>query len=62
MTARPGCTPERESLLALLGQRFPKWMLPDDVVVLAELPHTGTGKVVKLRLREMFRDYVVPER
>jgi len=37
-------------------------MLPDDVIVLAELPHTGTGKVVKLRLREMFRDYVVPER
>jgi fatty-acyl-CoA synthase len=62
VTARPGCTPERDSLLALLGQRFPKWMLPDDVVVLDELPHTGTGKVVKLRLREMFRDYVVPER
>jgi fatty-acyl-CoA synthase len=62
VTARPGCTPERDSLLALLGKRFPKWMLPDDVVVLDELPHTGTGKVVKLRLREMFRDYVVPER
>src|SRR6202035_800816 len=31
VTARPGCTPERDSLLALLGQRFPKWMLPDDV-------------------------------
>jgi acyl-CoA synthetase (AMP-forming)/AMP-acid ligase II len=62
VTARPGCIPERDSLLALLGKRFPKWMLPDDVVVLSELPHTGTGKVVKLRLREMFRDYVVPER
>jgi acyl-CoA synthetase (AMP-forming)/AMP-acid ligase II len=62
VTARPGCTPERASLIALLGKRFPKWMLPDDVVVLDELPHTGTGKVVKLRLREMFRDYVVPER
>jgi fatty-acyl-CoA synthase len=57
VTARPGCQPDRDSLLALLGQRFPKWMLPDDVVVLDELPHTGTGKVVKLRLREMFRDY-----
>jgi len=62
VTARPGCKPERDSLLALLGKRFPKWMLPDDVVVLDELPHTGTGKVVKLKLREMFRDYVVPER
>ena len=62
VTARPGCIPERDSLLALLGKRFPKWMLPDDVVVLTELPHTGTGKVVKLKLREMFRDYVAPER
>jgi acyl-CoA synthetase (AMP-forming)/AMP-acid ligase II len=62
VTARPGCTPERDSLIALLGQRFPKWMLPDDVVVIDELPHTGTGKVVKLKLREMFRDYVAPER
>jgi 3-(methylthio)propionyl---CoA ligase len=62
VTARPGCTPERDSLIALLAKRFPKWMLPDDVVVLDELPHTGTGKVVKLRLREMFRDYIVPGR
>jgi fatty-acyl-CoA synthase len=62
VTARPGCTPERDSLIALLGKRFPKWMLPDDVVVLDELPHTGTGKVVKLKLREMFRDYVAPGR
>jgi acyl-CoA synthetase (AMP-forming)/AMP-acid ligase II len=62
VTARPGCQPERGSLIALLAKRFPKWMLPDDVVVLDQLPHTGTGKVVKLKLREMFRDYVAPER
>ena len=62
VSPRPGCAPERDSLIALLAKRFPKWMLPDDVVVLDELPHTGTGKVVKLKLREMFRDYVVPER
>jgi fatty-acyl-CoA synthase len=32
-------------------------MLPDDVVVLDELPHTATGKLMKTRLREMFRDH-----
>ena len=37
-------------------------MLPEDVVVLDELPHTATGKVMKTRLREMFRDYKLPER
>jgi fatty-acyl-CoA synthase len=37
-------------------------MLPDDVVVLDELPHTATGKVMKTRLREMFRNHPLPER
>ena len=30
------------------------WMLPDDVVVVDELPHTATGKVMKTRLRELY--------
>ena len=38
---------------AFLGERFPHWMLPDDVVVLDELPHTATGKIMKAQLREM---------
>jgi fatty-acyl-CoA synthase len=32
-------------------------MLPDDVVVIDELPHTATGKVMKTRLREMYANY-----
>jgi len=35
--------------------------VPDDVVFLPELPHTATGKVLKLKLREMFRDHPLPE-
>jgi acyl-CoA synthetase (AMP-forming)/AMP-acid ligase II len=56
---RAGCTPERERLIALLGRQFPRWMLPDDVVVIGELPHTATGKVMKTKLREMFADHKV---
>jgi fatty-acyl-CoA synthase len=26
----------------------------------AEIPHTATGKVQKMALREQFRDYVLP--
>jgi fatty-acyl-CoA synthase len=37
-------------------------MLPDDVVTVAELPHTATGKLMKTRLREMFRDHKLPDR
>jgi acyl-CoA synthetase (AMP-forming)/AMP-acid ligase II len=54
VTPRPGRRPAREALLALLSRQFPKWMLPDEVVVVDELPHTATGKIMKTRLREMF--------
>jgi 3-(methylthio)propionyl---CoA ligase len=59
-TLRPGCTVAQEELIALLGERFPRWMLPDDVVILPELPYTATGKVLKTQLRERFRDHPLP--
>jgi fatty-acyl-CoA synthase len=62
VTPLPECRPLRDDLLAFLAERFPRWMLPDDVVVLDELPHTATGKVMKIRLREMFRNHPLPER
>jgi fatty-acyl-CoA synthase len=51
---RPGRRPEPQSLIELLARQFPKWMLPDEIVCVDELPHTATGKVMKTRLREMF--------
>ena len=62
VTPRADCRPRCDDLLAFLAERFPRWMLPDDVVVLDELPHTATGKVMKIRLRETFRDHLLPER
>src|SRR4051795_11484932 len=46
--------PERDALLAFLAERFPRWMLPDDVLVVDELPHTATGKIMKTRLRDLY--------
>ena len=59
---RPGCQPQRDSLLAFLGESFPRWMLPDDVVLVEEIPHTATGKIMKSRLREMFARHPLPQR
>jgi 3-(methylthio)propionyl---CoA ligase len=59
---RPGCHPDRDDLIALLARQFPRWMLPDDVVTVPELPHTATGKLMKTRLREMFGDHKLPDR
>ncbi len=44
----------REDILAYLAQHVAKWWLPDDVVFVAELPHTATGKLLKTKLREMY--------
>ncbi|MCC7326783.1 MAG: long-chain-fatty-acid--CoA ligase [Burkholderiales bacterium] len=51
-----------DELLAFLEGKVAKWWLPDDVVFVDELPHTATGKLQKLKLREQFRDYRLPER
>jgi fatty-acyl-CoA synthase len=37
-----------------------KWCLPDDAVFVDELPHTATGKLQKMKLREAYRDYRLP--
>ena len=31
--------------------------MPDDVVFIDEIPHTATGKIQKLALREKFKGY-----
>jgi len=57
---KPGATVSREELLRFFEGKIAKWQIPDDVAVVAELPHTATGKLQKLRLREQFRDHVLP--
>jgi len=57
---KPGSELTREELLAYFVERVPKWQIPDDVAFVDELPHTATGKLQKLRLREQFRDHVLP--
>jgi 3-(methylthio)propionyl---CoA ligase len=57
---RRGRRPAREDLMKFLGERFPRWMLPDDVVTVEEIPHTATGKIMKTRLREMFAGHRPP--
>ncbi len=50
----------REAILQFLAGRVAAWWLPDDVAFVEELPHTATGKLHKLKLRERFKDYRLP--
>jgi 3-(methylthio)propionyl---CoA ligase len=52
-----GKTVDPASVLALYEGKVAKWWLPDEVVVVPELPHTATGKLLKTSLRARFRDH-----
>jgi acyl-CoA synthetase (AMP-forming)/AMP-acid ligase II len=56
---REGCTLDPRSILALYDGAVAKWWLPDDVVVVDELPHTATGKLNKLALRARYADHLL---
>ncbi|WP_280190193.1 long-chain-fatty-acid--CoA ligase [Delftia sp. PS-11] len=57
---RPGQSVTRESMREFLSTRIARWWLPDDVLQVAELPHTATGKLLKTRLRQQYRNYPLP--
>ncbi|MFC0397079.1 3-(methylthio)propionyl-CoA ligase [Paraburkholderia rhizosphaerae] len=57
---RPHADVTRDELLAFYAGKVVRWWIPDDVVFVDELPHTATGKLQKLKLREQFRDYRLP--
>jgi len=57
---KDGATVTREAVLGHLKGQIPKWWMPDDVAFVDEIPHTATGKISKLDLRERFRDYRLP--
>ena len=55
-----GKTPSKEDVLEYLKEKVAKWWMPDDVVFVEEIPHTATGKIQKITLREQFSDYSLP--
>jgi 3-(methylthio)propionyl---CoA ligase len=58
---KPGAELTRATMLAFYDGRTAKWSTPDDVVFVDELPHTATGKLSKVTLRERLRNYRLPE-
>ncbi len=56
---RPGATIDPKSVLAVYEGKVAKWWLPDAVVVEESLPHTATGKIQKMALRNKYRNHLV---
>ncbi len=53
---KPERDPAKDDILGLIGKSFAKWQVPDDVIFVDEIPHTATGKISKLRLRQILTD------
>ncbi len=61
VVARPGHTIDPASVLDVYEGKVAKWWLPDQVLVVPELPHTATGKLQKMSLRTRYRDHYMTE-
>jgi len=55
-----GADVSKDAVLSFLSDKIAKWWMPDDVAFVDDIPHTATGKINKLALREQFKDYVLP--
>jgi len=57
---RNGAALSRDDLMDFIRDKVAKWWLPDDVVFVDAIPHSATGKVLKTKLREDFRNHKLP--
>ncbi|OUS39297.1 hypothetical protein A9R00_09920 [Oleispira antarctica] len=44
-----------------LEDKIAKWWMPDDVIFVDSLPHTATGKLLKINLRKEYKNYLLKE-
>lgn len=57
---KPGMELSREELLSFYEGKIAKWWTPDDVVFTDALPIGATGKILKNKIRETYRDHKLP--
>jgi fatty-acyl-CoA synthase len=57
---KPNAELSREQMLAHYEGKIAKWQIPDDVVFVESIPLGATGKMLKNRLRDQFKDYRLP--
>jgi fatty-acyl-CoA synthase len=54
---KPGSEVSAEEVLACLEGKIANWWMPDAIEFIDEIPHTATGKIQKMVLREQFGAY-----
>lgn len=57
---KPGAEVTKEELLHFFDGKVAKWWTPDDVAFIEALPLGATGKILKNKLREQFKEHKLP--
>lgn len=57
---KAGAEVTKEELLQFFEGKVAKWWLPDDVAFIDALPLGATGKILKNKLREQFKEHKLP--
>jgi acyl-CoA synthetase (AMP-forming)/AMP-acid ligase II len=55
-----GASLDTEAILDAIRPQVASWWLPNDVLAIDEIPHTGTGKIDKKALRAAYADHEWP--
>ena len=50
---------EKQEINDFLLEKVVKWWLPDDIIFVKELPHGATGKLLKVDLREKYKEHLM---
>jgi fatty-acyl-CoA synthase len=58
---KDGLTATRDELTAHIEGRFARFWLPDDYIVLKQIPRTSTGKFLKSKLREEYGEHLMKQ-
>ena len=57
---KPGTEASAADILSIYEGKVAKWWLPDDVQFVEAIPLGPTGKILKTKLREQFKEYRLP--
>ena len=53
---KPGVELSEDDVKSYLSGKIAKWWMPDRILFADDLPHTGTGKILKTELRARYKD------
>jgi len=59
LITKDGNEMDRQEINDFLLEKVVKWWLPDDIIFVKELPHGATGKLLKVELREEYKDHLM---